>query len=293
MSTFQQVAQSYLEHSAPRVKPSTARAELSCISRVLDHGGFAETSCCDVGCLLIEAYQNKRLEAGVQPSTINTELVILGKLFDYALKRGEITLNPCKFVKRLKTNKPERRLLTNDEIGELCAKCGPDLVDYLRFLQYTGAREQEALKVRWIDVEFSRRRICIGADGDTKNGKSRYVEFSEALRVHLERMHAAQKSAYSMASKSAVFLFQDWRRESSHIKSYRDQFDIAKKRAGLDWAGFHDFRRHFVSQCVMSGIDFATIARWISHSDGGALLAKKYAFLANDYVVKQAEKLKF
>lgn len=270
-------------HSAPRVKPSTARAELSCISRVLDHGGFADTPCCEVGCLLIEAYQNKRLEAGVQPSTINTELVILGKVFDYALKRGEITVNPCKYVKRLKTNKPERRFLTNEEILRICNESSPSLIRYLKFLQYTGAREQEALKVKWSDADFKARKICIGADGNTKNGKSRCVEFSEALRVHLEEM--------SLYRCNYLFLFQG--SKGSHVKSYRDQFDVAKKRAGLDWVGFHDFRRHFVSQCVMSGIDFATIAKWCGHSDGGALLAKKYAFLANDYVVKQAAKLKF
>jgi integrase len=283
MSTFQQVAQSYLEHSAPRVKPSTARAELSCISRVLDHGGFAETPCCEVGCLLIEAYQNKRLESGVKPSTINTELVILSKVFDYALKRGEITINPCKFVKRLKTNKPERRFLTNEEISRICDKCSPSLFNYLKFLQYTGAREQEALKVRWSDVDFKARKVCIGADGNTKNGKSRCVEFSEALRVHLETM-------FNNLGEN-VFLFPKF--GAGHVKSFRDQFDYAKTHVGLHWVGFHDFRRHFVSQCVMSGIDFATIAKWCGHSDGGALLAKKYAFLANDYVVKQAAKLKF
>jgi integrase len=29
---------------------------------------------------------------------------------------------------------------------------------------------------------------------------------------------------------------------------------------------FHDTRHHFISECVMSGVDFMTIAKWVGHS---------------------------
>ena len=120
-------------------------------------------------------------------------------------------------------------------------------------------------------------RVHIGADGLSKNGKSRYVEMSEALRAHLEYRHSLRQDDENLFPQS----------------HYRGALEAVRDEAGLTWVGFHDFRRHFVSQCVMSGIDFATIANWCGHSDGGALLARKYTFLHSQHVASQAKKLQF
>ena len=36
-------------------------------------------------------------------------------------------------------------------------RSGEQLADYLRFLAFSGAREKEALRVKWADVEFRTR----------------------------------------------------------------------------------------------------------------------------------------
>ena len=35
--------------------------------------------------------------------------------------------------------------------------------------------------------------------------------------------------------------------------------------------------------CVMSGVDFMTIAAWVGHRDGGVLIGKVYGHLANEH----------
>jgi len=278
MSNFQTEAQNFICWNKHRVKPSTSRCEMSIISRILDFGDFAEKDIACIKPLDVENYQNKRTGMGIAASTINGEVAIMSKVFIYAIKREACKVNPCDAVSKLKVKKPERRFLTADEIDRLCEfSTTQSFKQYLRFLQYTGAREKEAIRVRWTDVDFKNRRVCIGADGESKNGKSRWVDFSESLRVLLEQMGCRC---------SMGLLFGD-------ETSFRTHLNFARSRSNLNWVGFHDFRRHFVSQCVMAGIDFATIARWAGHSDGGALLAKKYAFLANDHAAKQAAKLKF
>ena len=251
---------------------------MSIISRILEFSDFAEKDIACIKPLDVENYQNKRTGMGIAASTINGEVAIMSKVFIYAIKREACKTNPCDAVSKLKVKKPERRFLTVDEIDALCgASINKHFNRYIRFLQYTGAREKEALRVKWDDVDFKNRRVCIGADGESKNGKSRWVDFSEALRVLLEQMGSEHSTGSLFAG----------------IPTFRFHLNATRAVVGLRWVGFHDFRRHFVSQCVMAGIDFATIARWIGHSDGGALLAKKYAFLANDHAVKQAAKLKF
>ncbi len=274
--TFADVAARYQADSQHK-RAGTIASEASCIIRLCANIGSMQIA--DVFKSDLKNYRTRRQSQGIANSTINTEMSIASKIFQYAIDNGIITENPVSTLKPLKCAKPERQLLSNEDIGKICAAYGAnqEFVDYIRFLQYTGAREQEALRVRWIDVEFSRNRIHIGADGLAKNGKSRYVEMSEAARVLLERMWQNRERNEKLFTS----------------ENHRSRLEVARRVAKLEWVGFHDFRRHFVSQCVMSGIDFATIANWCGHSDGGALLARKYTFLHSQHVVEQAKKLKF
>ena len=274
--TFADVAARYQADSQHK-RAGTIASEASCITRLCANIGsmqIADTSQND-----LKNYRTRRQSQGIANSTINTEMSVASKVFQYTIDNGIITENPVSTLKPLKCAKPERQLLSNEDIKKLCDLAPEWFNDYIRFLQYTGAREQEALRVRWIDVEFSRNRVHIGADGLAKNGKSRYVEMSEALRIHLEAMHSKATQV------DTLFNPDDY--------DYRTALNAARTRTGLEWVGFHDFRRYFVSQCVMSGIDFATIANWVGHQDGGALLARKYTFLHSQHVVEQAKKLQF
>jgi integrase len=67
----------------------------------------------------------------------------------------------------------------------------------------------------------------------------------------------------------------------------------ARPQAGLPEFSFHDCRHFFVSHCVMSGIDFMTIARWVGHQDGGILIGKVYGHLSNEHAQRQAQRVSF
>ena len=43
---------------------------------------------------------------------------------------------------------------------------------------------------------------------------------------------------------------------------------------------FQYFRHYFISHCVMAGVDFMTIAKWVGHLDGGVLIGKLYGHLS-------------
>jgi integrase len=76
-------------------------------------------------------------------------------------------------------------------------------------------------------------------------------------------------------------------------KSFRESLSTARKTADLPQFGFHDCRHHFISYCVMSGIDYMTIARWVGHKDGGVLIGRVYGHLSNEHAQRQARRLRF
>jgi integrase len=83
-----------------------------------------------------------------------------------------------------------------------------------------------------------------------------------------------------------------------HAQTFRESLKLVRQHAAktdpkLAGKAFHDMRHHFISYCVMSGIDFMTIAEWVGHRDGGILIGKVYGHLADTHKKEQAQRLNF
>jgi integrase len=210
----------------------------------------------------------------------------------YAVERGWLSVAPR--LKKLKEREPAKRTpLSADDIKRLLSACKPKVTKnaqemgfYLRFLVLTGAREQEALKVRWKDVDLWNQQVTIGADGDTKTWRHRAVNFTLELKELLHEMSATR-------APDSSFLFPSPQRGDRDIPAHslRESFKMVRAEAKLPWVGFHDFRHFFASQCVMAGIDFMTVAGWLGHSDGGVLVGKVYGHLADEHKRRMADSL--
>ena len=113
-------------------------------------------------------FRNRRKAEGVSARTINLDLVAFNNAMAYGVERGWLSAAPR--LKKLKERAPAKRTpLAPDDIKRLLRACVPsvtknarELKFYLRFLVLTGAREQEALKVGWQDVDFGNQQVTIG-----------------------------------------------------------------------------------------------------------------------------------
>ena len=151
---------------------------------------------------MIAAQRDKRLLSGVSPRTANLDLIAIRAVFKKCVEDGLIVRNPMDKLTKLKQGESrERKFLrpaqlqslleeavATDSSGRPKYRNGDLLADFLKLLAYSGAREQEALGLRWSDVDFIRKQLTIGADGDTKNSKIRRVDFSGSLEAHLRDM---------------------------------------------------------------------------------------------------------
>jgi integrase len=236
------------------------------------------------------SFRDMRRRAGVSARTINLDVIAFNNAMSYAVDHGWISAAPR--LKKLDEPEPaKRRLLTAGEIDRLLHACTPrvtknaDLLRfYLRFLVPTGAREQEALKVQWGDVDLWNQQVTI--DKDTKNEKGRTINFTPELKALLHEMNETRPPDSS-------FLFPSPQRGPKDIPAHslRESFKKVRGKAGLSWVGFHHFRHFFASQCVMAGVDFMTIAAWLGHSDGGVLVGKVYGHLADEHKRRMADNL--
>tara|TARA_R110002020_G_scaffold124539_3_gene281606 strand:+ start:1627 stop:2667 length:1041 start_codon:yes stop_codon:yes gene_type:complete len=236
----------------------------------------------------ILAYRAKRLEEGWSARTANISMSCFNNLMAFAKDCGYISDPPR--VKMIKTRSAKRRLYQQHDIDAVCnaalevGKYGPLLVDFIRFLQYTGARMTESLRVRWEDVDWARRQVTIGFDGETKGREYKVVDFNRNLEAHLKAM-------LSRAGDSR-YLFPTFRADADKpLTTLKSSLHTARAKSGLPGFNFHDCRHHFISYAVMAGVDYLTIAKWVGHKDGGILIGKVYGHLNNSHAKAMADKL--
>jgi integrase len=297
---FTDYSESYFAKAkVQRKRAGTLENEAQAIGRWKEHLGHVRID--RITAPMISAFVEKRLGGGkfggrelkpVAERTANLDLLMLRNVLKAALDDGHLRELP-KMKALDEPPAPKRGLLTPAEFKGLltaartaCERNGAQLADYLLFLAYSGAREQEALRVKWCDVDLKKGRVTIGADGLAKNGEARVVEFNAHLGKLLGEMNARRVP-------DCAWLFPSPQRGSRDIpaRSFRESLKMARKAAGLPWVGFHDLRHFFCSACVMAGIDFMTIAAWLGHKDGGILVGKVYGHLLDEHRAKMAGRL--
>lgn len=141
----------------------------------------------------------------------------------------------------------------------------------VRFLSLTGLRIEEARQLRWADVRED--RITIPAEY-AKSGRARSVPMLAGLAAVLARLRDLGDGVHVLPPGNP-----------------RKAIQRACVRAGVVNMSFHSFRHYFATRCIESGVDVPTVARWLGHRDGGALLSRTYFHLLDDHSRLMAEKV--
>ncbi len=141
----------------------------------------------------------------------------------------------------------------------------------IRLLAHTGLRINEARHLRWSDVLNDHLTV---PGSVTKNGKPRMIPFINGIRQTLDQLRQVSDGA-SVLPQAAC----------------RRSLASACVAVGLPKLSHHDFRHLFATRCIQSGVDLPTVARWLGHSDGGALLARTYYHLVDEHSRRMAARV--
>lgn len=284
-------------------KPGTVEKERTILGRWA--GFFGELRLNQIKRFHVNRFIEGRLKEKVSGRTVNLDVIGLRVVLKRAMEDGLIQRLPTEGMRPLKTSTPKRPLFTTADLDQICAAAfetkldkkgnavpvtenARQFVDYVKLMAFSGARRNEALTLRWRDVDFERGQLTIGATGDTKNRSARVVDFNPKLRAHLVDMA-------SRFAPDSEWLFPSPQRGSKDApaKTFRESLSLVRKRVNMPNFNFHDCRHHFISMCAMSGVDFMTIAAWVGHRDGGVLIGKVYGHLANEHRKAMADRVNF
>lgn len=185
-------------------------------------------------------------------------------------------LPAAKKIKRRRIRVKRRKALSQLEFHQLL-----DALDQrprshaglvVRFLAHTGLRINEARQLRWEDVRSD--HILVPPE-IVKNDQPKAIPFVNGIRITLRKLR-------EVAGESDLVIPQ---------AECKRSLDTACRLAGLPHLSHHDFRHLFATRCIQSGVDIPTVARWLGHQDGGALLAKVYYHLIDEHSRRMAAKV--
>lgn len=151
-------------------------------------------------------------------------------------------------------------------------RANPFATGAIRFLMLSGWREQEALTLKWNDVNPERGAATLGT---TKTGRSQRRLGPPAL--------ALLKSLPRMAGSPYVFPGRD---PGKPLRELKRTWLAARHAAGLDDVRLHDLRHSFASFAVGSGLSLYLTGQLLGHKQ--AATTQRYAHFSDDVLAAGA-----
>lgn len=157
-------------------------------------------------------------------------------------------------------------------------------------LCFNGCRTQEALQLLWTDINFERQTITYR---ETKNGTPRIVPMHKRTYQALLLSKERQEKNNCYNPHGHVFLNKNFQPYQDTRKSGGNPLSKAHKTAcriaGIRNFTVHDWRHHWASWCVMSGMNDTTLMKlggWKKHS-----MIQRYAALRTEFMADELNKV--
>lgn len=223
-------------------------------------------------------YKKPEAAPRVSGATVKTELDLLSKMYDVAIKEFQIALpmgNPVLSVSRPKDAASRDRRLTDDEWTALETACKQSRNTWLHpallLAVETAMRQGELLSLKRADFDKAKRTAWLR---DTKNGEPRAVPLTRRAIEIFEGLPRSTTGLVIPVEKQAL----------------HSAFRTACRRAGIDDYRWHDLRHEALSRLAEGGkVSLLELAAISGHKDVGRLKMLKTYVQFN--ASKLAEKL--
>jgi integrase len=196
---------------------------------------------------------------GLSSATVNRHLAAFLAVWGASLQREgwrDGVYDPIPSGLYLREPSGRSRVVSEVELGAVCAELPPSYQGLAVFLYEVGCRVSEALKLEPQDVDLPRRRVTFR---DTKTGHDRAVPLTTRAHLVLER---APSTVFAHLSQSAL----------NHAWAVaRERMGLAADREFVP----HSLRHGAVTRWVRAGIPLPVVSQMAGHRS--AKTTYKYA----------------
>jgi len=172
------------------------------------------------------------LKTNIGPATINRELACMKSIFNRAIDNELTDRNPVNKIKFFRENNKRDRVLTAEEYDRLLNAVAPHLKPMIILAYNTGMRKGEILTLTWNQVNLEDGWINLNAE-QTKTSEARKIPLSYQVIECLKNIDRNGDRVIQYRGKP--------------VGDFRQTFQKALKKAGIENFRFHDLRHTFVT----------------------------------------------
>jgi len=164
--------------------------------------------------------KNQRTGEPLKRKSLQHHLIFISGVFQYAIRLGMLTDNPCERVVLPNEEKPEKDIYTIGEIEQIFEKLQEDetkpLLRMFVFLAvYSGFRRGELLGLEWRDLDWNNSVISVRRTSNYSTIKGTYTDTT--------------KTKKSQRSSQLPTIIMDM------LKKYKSEQDAEREKMGDQW----------------------------------------------------------
>jgi integrase len=193
----------------------------------------------------------------------NRCLTVLRMVFNYAIRRKRVSMNPAIGVEK-HDEKQRDRLIAKAEYDKIYAQCGPRLQVIMDLLYLTGQRVRDVLTIKRADltpegINFKQQ----------KTGKKLLVRWTPELQAVVDRAKTLRGNI------TALTLLHNRLGKSPDYTTVKLQWDVARTAAGIPDVQMRDLRAMSLTETDEQGKDAMALGGHASRSMTRRYLRRK------------------
>ena len=235
---------------------------------------------------LMEKYQERRLDDGCAPRTVNSELATFKQVLRWLAARGYLSNVPT--VESIPLNRPRRDIPTREEVVSLIQYLPEKVKPIVRLMAETGMRPGEVFNLPWHHVNEIEGYVDIRPFDDWKpktEGSNRRVRLSPGMRSEMRRI-----------PKIGIFVFSG-RATDKPVGSIKRALASAVHKSGLSRNNrplritAKTFRKAFATWQAEDRVHPSILQKQMGHVEGSRMTDKYYIHVSEEAVMRMFKEL--
>lgn len=247
--------------------------------------------------ITIHDFTLSRLEAGLQPQSVNAILIFLHACLRYGYRQYSL---PLPDIVYLTPNKKEMRVLSLEEQRKLVSYLSEE-TDIYKFgvllALYTGLRIGELCGLQWEDIEDNRikvRRTVQRLKNSNGNGTVLFIDTpkttSSIREIPLPSFLMDSIKHYKKLYGNCKYVISNSAEEVTEPRVMQYKFKKYLLAAGIEKANFHSLRHTFATRCIECGVEVKSLSEILGHT-GVNITLNRYVHSSFEYKLNNIEKL--
>lgn len=229
---------------------------------------FGEMMLSDITSIMFQRFLERMADKGYAKHTINLRKIVMNQIFNYAIFNEIVSYNPisvCKVPKKAHTT--PRSLPTDAEISKIQGNSDGFIGLYCNLLMYTGLRREEALALKFEDINYESDEISVNKTLIFENNKP-------VLRSSM-KSQAGLRTVPLLFPLKNILIQQGAEKKSGLIfavdgkpvtKGYFDKaYARYKKEVGISCTS-HQLRHYFATLCFDANLDEKDLQKIMGHA---------------------------